>query len=224
MQIAVIVPVYNEAALIPSKLEYFKQLAANTQLLFIDGNSSDNTRSLLKGHNFEVVNTTAASRGAQLAQGTNHTNCDVLLFHHFDTVLPAKALSLITNGLKTNHWGRFDVKIDDSAWMFRIIESTMNWRSCLSGISTGDQAIFVKRHVFLQYADKIDELPIMEDIYLSKQLKRASRPACIHTPIHVSSRYWRKNGILKSVFSMWLFRFLYFIGVSPTRLYHLYYS
>lgn len=224
MKISVIVPVYNEEQLLSKKLAYFNKLSAISQLVFIDGKSTDHTASLLRAHGFMVVNSCLTSRGKQLSLGITNTTNDTIIFHHFDSVLPDDAFTLIEYALKNKHWGRFDVTIKDKAWMFRVIELLMNGRSRFTAIATGDQAIFVRRGICQEYVTALDTLPIMEDIYLSKQLKKTGRPACIKTPIQVSSRYWRKHGILKSIFNMWRFRFLYFIGVSPNRLYHLYYS
>lgn len=224
MKISVIVPVHNEATLLANKVRYFTELAKYAELIFVDGKSTDNTADILKEYGFMLIQSGVASRGAQLSLGATQASHDILLFHHFDSVLPDEAMTMVIDSLQCSNWGRFNVKINDTAWIFRIIETSMNWRSALTSITTGDQAIFVKRDIYVKYITKLETLPIMEDIYISRRLKKSGRPSCLNTPIEVSSRYWRKKGILRSIINMWRFRFLYFMGVSPTRLYHLYYS
>lgn len=224
MNISVIVPVYNESGLVDNKTEYFKALSNNYELIFIDGNSNDDTAFLLKQQGFRVIHSNKSSRGAQLSLGVCYAKHDILLFHHFDGVLPDNANELIISAIKQKNWGRFNVNIDDPALIFRIIETAMNWRSALTGIATGDQAIFVQHDVYIDFVKKLEQMPIMEDIYLSSCLKQAGNPAGVNQAVTISSRYWRKNGILKSILNMWRFRLLYFIGVSPARLYRWYYS
>jgi rSAM/selenodomain-associated transferase 2 len=223
MKISVIVPVYNEAALLTNKIEYFRQLAEYAELIFVDGNSADKTVEILQQHHFTVLKSTLTSRGAQLSLGAKRAKHDILLFHHFDSVLPNKALELIDDSLRFKNWGRFNIKINDPARIFRIIETMMNWRSEITSIATGDQAIFAKRDIYKKNVTQLETLPIMEDIYLSKQLKKSGKPIAIKDAVLTSSRYWRKNGILKSIIMMWMFRLLNYFGASPKMIYKYYY-
>jgi hypothetical protein len=93
----------------------------------------------------------------------------------------------------------------------------MNLRSRLSGIATGDQAIFVRREAF----EKIGgwpEIPLMEDIALSRALKRLGPPLCIRQPVVTSSRRWEEHGILRTILLMWRLRLAYALGADPHRL------
>jgi hypothetical protein len=100
----------------------------------------------------------------------------------------------------------------------------MNIRSCATGIATGDQAIFVKADVASKKLPQLNDYPLMEDIYMSRQLKKVSRPACIKTPVTTSPRYWERHGIIKTIITMWIYRLMFFIGISPQKLYKKYYS
>jgi hypothetical protein len=106
--------------------------------------------------------------------------------------------------------------------MFRLIERMMNMRSCLTGIVTGDHAMFVRRHVFEQVGG-FPDIPLMEDIAISRRLRKISRPVCLSVPVVTSSRRWEQAGILRTVLLMWMLRLAYFLGVPPRRLAAIYY-
>jgi hypothetical protein len=114
-------------------------------------------------------------------------------------------------------WGRFDLRLSGSAWPLRIIERMINLRSRLSGIATGDQGIFVRREVF-EAAGGYPPIALMEDVALSRALRRRARPACLRPPLLTSSRRWEQRGILRTVLLMWRLRLAYALGVSPERL------
>ena len=113
--------------------------------------------------------------------------------------------------------GRFDVRFTSPRWPFRMIAALMNRRSRWSGISTGDQGIFVTRAAFDALGGYPD-IPLMEDIELTRRLKRLGRLASLDLRVTTSSRKWERDGILRTILLMWSLRFLYFCGVSPARL------
>lgn len=221
---SVIVPVYNEEQTIRDACAYFKRLSESCELIFVDGNSTDDTAALLSKNEFVVINAEQANRGAQLYKGVMHAAGEIILFHHFDTRLPENGLDLIYKSMRLYTWGRFDVQLDSKDWRIRLVQKAMNLRSRWTGIATGDQAMFARKDTLLAYANDLKEYPIMEDIYLSQQLKKITRPACIDTTVVSSARYWEKKGIIISILKMWVLRSLYFFGVSPKTLYGWYYS
>jgi rSAM/selenodomain-associated transferase 2 len=150
--------------------------------------------------------------GARLATG------DVLLFLHADTVLPMDADRLVGEALGAGRaWGRFDVRLSGLGRALRVIEALINLRSCLSGIATGDQALFVRREAF-ERAGGFPDIALMEDVALSRRLKSYGRPACVHVPVVTSSRRWEEGGVVRTVLLMWWLRLAYWIGVDPARL------
>jgi rSAM/selenodomain-associated transferase 2 len=149
--------------------------------------------------------------GAALAKG------DALLFLHADTELPAQALSVIELALRRRRWGRFDVALAGRPWMLRLIAAMMNLRSRLTGIATGDQAIFVARAAFGAVGGFPDQ-PLMEDIELSRRLKRLGPPACLSDRVVTSGRRWENHGVWRTVLLMWRLRFDYWRGVPAERL------
>jgi rSAM/selenodomain-associated transferase 2 len=152
-------------------------------------------------------------------EGAKASRGDVLLFVHADTQLPEHTGRIIDSALAdpTVVGGRFDVRFDSSSVWSRIISAFMNRRSRLTGISTGDQALFVRRRVFEQLGG-FAEIPLMEDIEFSRRLKRAGRIAALRDTVITSFRRWEAQGPLRTILLMWALRFLYWAGVSPLRL------
>jgi rSAM/selenodomain-associated transferase 2 len=216
--IAIIIPALNEAATLEATLRPLQSWRrAGHQLILVDGGSSDDTVSVARPLVDRVLGS-APGRALQMNLGAEAACGDLLLFLHADTRLPPEADRLILRAVEHRRWGRFDVRLSGGHWLLRAVERMMNWRSCLSGIATGDQGIFVERELF-ERVGGFPELPLMEDIVLSKRLKRAAgRPACIHIPLVTSSRRWEQNGILRTILLMWRLRLAFFLGVPANRL------
>ncbi|MCL5974280.1 MAG: TIGR04283 family arsenosugar biosynthesis glycosyltransferase, partial [Gammaproteobacteria bacterium] len=214
--IAIIVPVLNEAenltALI-DQLSQFRQSVA--EIVIVDGGSTDNTLQMLKNSDLEMVST-SKGRALQMNAGALHSNADILLFLHADTELPANAVMAIEKAISAGaDWGRLDVYISGAHPMFRVIALMMNWRSRLTGIATGDQAIFMCRTVF-NVVGGFPEQPLMEDIEISKRLRKISRPACLPETVITSGRRWQKYGVWRTILLMWRLRFAYWRGVPAS--------
>jgi len=165
----------------------------------------------------DVVVAAPRGRGRQMNAGAAASCGDVLLFLHADTRLPPDADALISGGLARTGctWGRFDVRIAGAHRLFPVIAAAMNLRSRVSGIATGDQAIFTTRPAF---GPGFPDLPLMEDIAMTKRLKRIGPPLCIAAPVATSGRRWERHGVTRTILLMWRLRFAYFLGVNPARL------
>ena len=166
----------------------------------------------------QVLRGVARGRAFQMNAGARQARGDVLLFLHADTRLPPEAAGAIRQALtKGFRWGRFDVRLDDPRRVFRTVEAAMNVRSALSGIATGDQAIFVERELFRRLGGYAN-IPLMEDIELSRRLKPYGRPARIRSRVHTSARRWQAGGVVRTILQMWGLRLMYWLGVAPQRL------
>ena len=221
MKISVILPVLNEADSIEQTLlplQSWRQ--RGHQLILVDAQSRDNTLQLARPL-VDVVTQSTKGRANQMNAGVKHARHDILLFLHADTLLAEDADQIVINTLKTFQWGRFNVCFSSKQLIFSVIASMMNIRSCLTGIATGDQAIFIKKELFNKVGG-YPEQPLMEDIELSKRLKRLSPIACLQQTVETSSRRWQNNGVFKTIILMWWLRAAYFFGVSADRLKHWY--
>lgn len=223
-KISIIIPVLNEADTITNFLQHLQVFRLNGhELILVDGKSQDNTTKLALPLVDHLI-VTDKGRARQQDAGAKVASGQCILFLHADTKLPQNADQTVLNALTAgNTWGRFNVCLSGQQTIFRIIEFFMNWRSCLTGIATGDQAIFVTRELY----DRVGGMPLielMEDIELSKRLKKLTRPACIKEVVTTSSRRWEQNGIVKTILLMWSLRLQYFFGSEPARLHKKYYS
>lgn len=191
------------------------------EVIIVDGGSNDNTLAISYVITDNVI-VSKPGRALQMNSGASVATGDVLIFLHADTYLPDNAVQIISESAnRENYWGRFDVRLSSEKYVYRLIETMMNLRSCLTAIATGDQAIFIGKTLFEKIGG-FPEIPLMEDIEISHQLKKIARPLCIKHKVVTSSRRWETHGVLATVILMWKLRLYYFFGVSPDRLNQLY--
>ncbi|MEW5787305.1 MAG: TIGR04283 family arsenosugar biosynthesis glycosyltransferase [Pseudomonadota bacterium] len=222
MRLSVIVPTLNEAQGVATVLAPLQALrAAGHEIIVADGGSADATPVLAAPLADRVL---AAPRGRarQMNAGASAARGDAFLFLHADTRLPANATETIAQALDRNAWGRFDVRIEGPSPWLRVIAPMMNLRSRLTGIATGDQAIFVTRAAFEAVGGFPDQ-PLMEDIELTHRLKRFGPPACLRERVATSGRRWERHGVWPTILLMWRLRFDYWRGVTAQRLAERYY-
>lgn len=219
MRLSIVVPVLNEAMALGSTLGALQAVQSRGhELLVVDGGSEDDTINIARQFTKQVLKA-PRGRARQMNAGAVASTGDVLLFLHADTVLHPNFETLITTRLHDSQyiWGHFDVRLSGSHPLLRVVESMMNSRSRASGIATGDQAIFVRRDVFMASGGYPD-IPLMEDIALCKRLKVYSRPIALRERVVTSSRRWEQHGILRTIFLMWRLRLAYAFGVDPHQL------
>ena len=219
-RLSVVMPVLNEAACIEAALQALA--AGGLQAVVADGGSTDATLALARALGAQVVNA-PRGRAQQMNAGAQQASGGLLLFLHADTRLPPDAGRLIVQALASGSqvWGRFDVRIAGKPRMLRLIAACMNLRSRWTGIATGDQAMFMTRAAFDAVGGFPDQ-PLMEDIEMSRRLRKLSRPACMRQQVVTSGRRWETRGVWRTVLLMWRLRLAYWRGAAPERLAALY--
>jgi len=217
-KISIVVPTLNESAVIVDSLLALQSLRQNgVELIVVDGGSCDNTQQLARPL-VDVLLLSEPGRAKQMNMGAIQAQGRLLLFLHADCQLPEDAYQLLIGLTERNIvWGRFDVRIDGAQIAFRVIETLMNWRSRLSGIMTGDQAIFVSKQLFKKVLG-YPEIQLMEDIALSKKLNKEQTAVCFKSRVLSSSRRWQQNGVMRTVLLMWRLRLAYFFHCDPRLL------
>ena len=238
--LSIVIPLLNEADNLPKLMGHLAHLnPAPYQVILVDGGSTDNSvaiaKELIEGLidsspsvisgqviDWQIIES-AAGRALQMNAGAELAMGDVLLCLHADTQLPNHAIADITSAVRQAAWGRFDVRLDSSAWMLKVVSQMINWRSRFSGIATGDQAIFIKKPLFEQLGG-YPQQPLMEDIELCKRLKAIGKPACLRSKVITSARRWQQYGTWRTIGLMWHLRFDYWRGVSADNIKQRYYK
>lgn len=218
VNLSIIIPVLNEADGIAATLQELAPLRARgVQVIVVDGGSHDNSLAQAQ----PLVDHALAGpqgRARQMNSGAALAEGKVLLFLHADTRLPDAADTLVLDAVTAGaRWGRFDVDIEGHSPMLRVIATMINLRSRLSGIATGDQAIFVQRETFEAVGGFPDQ-SLMEDIELSRRLRRLAVPACLRARVSTSGRRWESRGVWRTIVLMWRLRWRYWLGASPEQL------
>jgi len=219
MRLSIVIPVLNEAHNLPPLLAQLAPLrTAGCEIIVVDGGSKDGSAELAAHAGAAVVDA-PAGRARQMNAGAACATGAALLFLHADTRLPPAADRLVLDALHAGRgeWGRFDVRIDGRARMLRVVAFMMNMRSRLTGIATGDQAMFVTRAAF-EAAGGFPDLPLMEDVELSRRLRARSAPICLHSPVHTSGRRWDTHGVWRTIVLMWRLRWAWWRGTPADQL------
>jgi rSAM/selenodomain-associated transferase 2 len=216
--VSIIIPTLNEAGGIDAALARLQPFRPRAEIVVVDGGSEDGTADRARPLADRVL---AAPRGRarQMNAGAAAARAEILLFLHADTALPDTALAAVIGGIGAGErlWGRFDVAIAGSDPLLAAVSLLMNARSRLTGIATGDQAIFATRPAF-DAAGGFPDYPLMEDVALSERLKALSAPLCLRERVVTSARRWERDGVLRTILLMWRLRFAYAMGVDPRRL------
>jgi rSAM/selenodomain-associated transferase 2 len=218
MKFSIIIPTLNEEN-IASCLLPLQPLRSNCEIIIVDaGNTSSDYP---HAHLADKIISSAKGRARQMNLGASQASGDILIFLHADTYLPDNALQLIGQHLGDRQWGRFDIQLSGDHFMLKIIAWMMNHRSRLTGIATGDQTIFTTKEAFAAVG-RYPEIALMEDIALSKALKKLSPPLCLNEKATSSGRRWEHFGVYRTILLMWTLRLRYFFNTDPQRLAELY--
>lgn len=233
--VSIIIPVLNEVDNLPLLFDNINRLNPNPQqVILVDGGSNDDSIGIIRSFINKLIpdndrkidwqmTESKAGRALQMNTGAALATSDVLLFLHADTQLPMNVIESVSEAMKRAEWGRFDVQIASRQPTLRLVSQMINWRSRLSGIATGDQAIFISQFLFEQIGGYPNQA-FMEDIELCKQLKGIAKPACLKSKVITSARRWQQHGTWRTIILMWHLRFDYWRGVSADNIKARYYK
>lgn len=223
MIISVIIPVYHERRNLVDLVSQLKiMIRYGHEIIVVDGDISDDaTRCMLDSR--VIVVHSDKGRAKQMNAGARQASGNIYWFLHADSDFsqPLEHYLQLISTLNNHQWGRFQLKIDAPAFIYRIIETMINFRSKITGISTGDQSLFIHKDLFDRVGGFTD-IEIMEDIDMSRKLKKISRPVIAQTCLITSARRWQSRGILRTILLMWKLRLYYFFGVAPKKLAKMY--
>lgn len=218
-RISVVIPTLDERGGIGATLAALQPLRRDGhEIVVVDGGSADGTLEAVGGLADQAIRS-PRGRANQQNAGAAAAHGDIFLFLHADTRLPHGADALVLDALSRSGrgWGRFDVRLSGRHPLLRIVERMISWRSRLTGIATGDQAIFVRRESFTRVGG-FPTLPLMEDVALSRALKGLGPPVCLRACVTTSSRRWETHGLVRTILLMWRLRLAYYLGADPHRL------
>ena len=218
-RISVVVPVLNDAVALRRLIDDLR--GSGMEVVVVDGGSEDATVDVASGADRSL--SASRGRGTQLDAGVAAANGEWLWFLHADTRLTDELVTDLVGGLDQPGWGFFAVRLDGISWAYRMIERAMSLRSAATGIATGDQGIFVHRDL-LAAIGGVPPQPLLEDVEMCRRLRRLAKPRRISAPLIASSRRWERNGIARTILTMWWLRLRYFLGADPNRLARDYYG
>ncbi len=228
--ISIIVPLYNENKNVIKLVEHLQWLDGFHEAILIDASDDPISRAVIENimqampesSKIRFVSSSKASRAVQMNLGAGYAKSDILVFLHSDTRLPVGASELIRQVIGSGYgWGRFDVSLESSGLIYRVIERMINLRSRIRRIGTGDQAIFITTALF-DKCEGYPEIALMEDIAMCKKMNQYSRPGLVKQPVLTSARRWQNKGALETIVLMWKLRLLFWMGVDSERLVKMY--
>jgi rSAM/selenodomain-associated transferase 2 len=224
-RLSIVIPALNESANLARLLPDLATREAAAEVIVVDCGSEDDSREVVARAPAARWLASPRGRARQMNAGARASRGDVVLFLHADTMLPERAGDAIRAALADPGvvGGRFDVRLDSRRPLLAVVAWMMNQRSRLTGLATGDQGIFVRRSV-LDALGGYADIPLMEDIELSRRLKRCGRVAALRLRVTTSARKWEREGVVRTIVLMWTLRLLYALGVAPARLHRWYYA
>lgn len=225
--VAVLIPTLNEERSLPETLRSLQdQSHPPDRVLICDFASTDGTVAVARHFGVEVVSCPLGGRGNQIARGLEHVREEIVVVAHADMLFPSDAMERICREFSQNPLcpgGCLGHRFDRSSMWLRWVERFDFWRAAKRGIAYGDQAQFF-RTSWLQQVGGFPKQRLMEDIELSRRLKKLGRPVYLDCPVTVSARRFQELGLLRTLISNLTFRVVYaLLGTQACEWLHRHY-
>jgi rSAM/selenodomain-associated transferase 2 len=216
MSVSVIIPTLNEESCLAETLRALRPQGPR-EIIVADGGSSDGTRRAASGA--DLFLDAPRGRATQMNAGAARAGGDVLLFLHADCRPEDGALAEAERLLRRPGVaaGCFRMRVGAEGPLYRLIDACATARVRLTGLVYGDQGLFVRRDVF-QRAGGFPPLRLMEDVFLSRALRRLGRVVVAPRRLFVSPRRWQRAGLVRQTLRNWALTALATGGVHPDRL------
>lgn len=218
LRVSVIIPCLNEADCIADAIRSARDACAD-EIIVVDGGSTDRTIDVA-GQSGVRVHVSPSGRDVQQNAGASVASGEVLLFLHADCQLHPQSIAAVKQQLSNCSvfsGGYFAQRIDHSGRLYRVLEYGNLLRARLFKWVYGDQGIFVRAELF-ETLGGFPSMPLMEDLYFMKRLKRIGKLCRIPLPLLVSARRWERRGALRQTFLNWGLIMAAHMGVSMQRL------
>jgi rSAM/selenodomain-associated transferase 2 len=216
----VIIPTYNEAVHIQSTIQQLREHDTGrliTEIIVVDGGSTDDTMAAAKASNASVVVSPAKGRSAQMNYGASVATANILYFLHADTIPPSNFSHDIARALDNGFdAGCFMLSFDSDHWFLKA--NCWFTRFDVDAIRFGDQSLFVRKSVFEKTGGFCEKHIVLEDQQLIKRLKKMARFTIIKRPVLTSARKYLENGIYKTQAVFFIVYGMYRLGYSQQKL------
>ncbi len=228
--VSVVIPALDEAGSIAAAVRSARNAGAD-EVVVADGGSRDGTAGTARGL-ADLVVVSRRGRAAQMNAGARASSGEVLLFLHADTLLPPGAARDLRKAVADRGavGGAFAVRLAVSPGasparkaLLGLTGRMIGARACLLRSYTGDQGMFVLRRVFDDVGG-FPDIPLMEDVEMSRLLARRGRTVLIPAPVVTSARRWESAGPVRTILLMWGLRLAHRLGMSPARCARIYAS
>ncbi|MAG35669.1 MAG: glycosyltransferase [Dehalococcoidia bacterium] len=217
--VSVVIPTWRERENIDGLLSSLGGDDRSVEIIVADAGSGDGTAERAGDHGSTRVTTSPRGRARQLNRGAEAARGEILWFLHADSRPPEGAVDLIRRTLDDSRisLGAFRFAIDSPRWRYRIIELGVRVRARWFGVPYGDQGFFLRRSAF-EKVGGFRDIPVLEDLYLVRALKRQGRIAIVEASLPTSARRWEQLGAARVTLRNWKIIALDWAGVSPARL------
>jgi rSAM/selenodomain-associated transferase 2 len=197
MLLTIIIPTYNEAAIIRKTIEFLQHNLEdkNVEIIVSDGNSTDQTVEIVESLGVNAVLSPVKGRAGQMNYGVKKAKGDVYFFLHADSEPTADIFNVIGRAIDEGYdCGSFRTQFDSSNLLLKI--NAFFTRFNYLFFRGGDQGIFVTKKLWDHIGGYKEEMVIMEDYDYIARLWKLGVFTLIPKSTLISARKYDQNSWL----------------------------